>query len=130
MVIFIITTTSMPIEGLAPRKLDDTTTVPTSPDTGGVKCGSCSPCSDPCSQNPPPPPPPPSLPPPPPPPKKKPPPSAPYCPPPPSGFIYITGPPGNLYPIDPFFSGGKRRLAVGVLPLIGCGLVVGLLAFW
>ncbi|KAH7835491.1 hypothetical protein Vadar_026585 [Vaccinium darrowii] len=131
MVVFLITTNFFPIHGLNPRKLDDTTAVPTSPDTGGVKCGSCPACNNPCYQSPPPPPPPPSLPPPPPPPKKKPTPPGPYCPPPPpSGFIYITGPPGNLYPIDPFYSGGGRSFAVGMVQLIGCGLVVGLLAFW
>ncbi|KAL1321287.1 hypothetical protein HN51_066022 [Arachis hypogaea] len=53
------------------------------------------------------PPPPAILPPPPPPfPKKSP--SSSYCPPPPSSFIYITGPPGNLYPVDENFNGASH----------------------
>ncbi|XP_047965843.1 leucine-rich repeat extensin-like protein 6 [Salvia hispanica] len=96
------------------------------------KCGGC-PCNNPC--NPPPSPPPPALPPPPP--KKKPPPSN-YCPPPPSGggqnppnppYIYINGPPGNLYPVDPYYSGSVRSFSSGLMPfLISAGL--GLLAIW
>ncbi|KAL3501868.1 hypothetical protein ACH5RR_036317 [Cinchona calisaya] len=86
----------------------------TSPDAEN-KCGGC-PCDKPCPV--PPPPPPPVLPPPPPPPPKKPP--TPICPPPPastswptvptppSQYIYTTGPPGNLYPLDTDFSGAVR----------------------
>lgn len=121
-----------------PRKLDE----------GNIenKCGGC-PCNNPC--NPPtfpPPPPPPALPPPPPP--KKPPPSG-YCPPPPlppseggggggsgggyspnppnSQYIYMNGPPGNLYPVDQYFNGAKRDFSSGFSLLIG-GFLLGLLA--
>ncbi|MFS8028748.1 hypothetical protein Hanom_Chr16g01514071 [Helianthus anomalus] len=81
-----------------------------------IKCGGC-PCNNPCYTTSPPPPPPPS----PPPPKM----STPTpglvnpCPPPPitgggsgmapPGYIYITGPPGDVYPVNPFFSGGSHR---------------------
>lgn len=115
--------------GLNPRKLDDTTE---------NKCGGC-PCNSPCvTPSPPPPsPPPPALPPPSPPPPKKPPSS--YCPPPPGGgyvpsgpstpnsqYIYFNGPPGNLYPVDQYFSGAGK---VGFSLLIG-GVFLGLLALW
>ncbi|KAK4423463.1 hypothetical protein Salat_1929100 [Sesamum alatum] len=106
------------------RKLDETP-----PDLQN-KCGSC-PCNNPC--NPPPSPPPPSPPPPPPPaPKKQPPPSN-YCPPPPSGgggggqyppnppYIYINGPPGNLYPVDAYYSGSGRSFSTGVMPFLISG---------
>ncbi|PSR91082.1 Acetaldehyde dehydrogenase [Actinidia chinensis var. chinensis] len=121
-VIFLITTFPTSIKGLNPRKLDDATV--TGPPDSSNKCTSCSPCNNnPCNQIPPPPPPP--LPPPPP---KKPP--TQYCPPPPpSSFIYIAGPPGNLYPIDPYFSGGHQNFAAVLPLLVGCGLV-GLIAFW
>lgn len=101
------------------------------------KCGSC-PCNNPC--NPTPSPPPPALPPPPPPPPKKKPPSN-YCPPPPSGgggggqyppnppYIYINGPPGNLYPVDPYYSGSGRSLSTGLMPFL-ISTVLGLIAFW
>ncbi|XP_028759056.1 leucine-rich repeat extensin-like protein 2 [Neltuma alba] len=101
------------------RKLDETT-VP----AGDRKC---SPCGDYSS----PPPPPPALPPPsPPPPSPKKSPSQ-YCPPPPPppSFIYITGPPSNLYPVDENFNSASRRSflpAAAVLP----GLVTLLLGFW
>ncbi|PSR88180.1 T-cell surface glycoprotein CD8 beta chain like [Actinidia chinensis var. chinensis] len=115
--LFVTTTFTTPINGLNPRKLDDTTV--TGPPDSGIKCTSCSPCNNPCNQIPPPPPPPPP---------KKPP--TQYCPPPPpSSFIYITGPPGNLYPVDPYFSGGRQNFPAGLPLLMGCGLV-GLLAFW
>ncbi|KAL1556571.1 hypothetical protein AAHA92_12175 [Salvia divinorum] len=78
------------------------------------KCGGC-PC------NPPPSPPPPPL--------------SNYCPPPPSGggqnppYIYINGLPGNLYPVDPYYSSSVRSFSSGLMPfLISSGLV--LLAFW
>ncbi|KAL5723455.1 hypothetical protein ACHQM5_006855 [Ranunculus cassubicifolius] len=64
-------------------------------DGSGIKCTACSSCENPCGQKPPPPPPSP-----PPPPKT---PSKNYCPPPPAPYIYITGPPGNLYPFDPYY---------------------------
>lgn len=101
------------------------------------KCGSC-PCNNPC--NPPPSPPPPALPPPPPPPApKKPPPSS-NCPPPPGGgggggqfpsppYIYINGPPGNLYPVDAFYSGSGRGFSTGLVPFLISSLLC-LVAFW
>ncbi|XP_058735397.1 extensin-like [Vicia villosa] len=101
------------------RKLDETATVPT-PNNTDVKCApSCG------GYAPPPPPPPQNCPPPPspPPPSPKKPPSSQNCPPPPSpsSYIYITGPPGNLYPIDENFSGVNHRhhrsLAVILLSL-------------
>lgn len=97
-------------------KLDETTsTVPTPTDE---KCKPCNPAPPP-PPKPVPCPPPPALPPPSPP--KKPPSN--YCPPPPS-FIYITGPPGNLYPVDnDFGSAAGRTAAVGLPVLIGCGLL-------
>ncbi|GLT99895.1 hypothetical protein SLE2022_173010 [Rubroshorea leprosula] len=94
-------------------------------------------CNPSCVQSPPPPsppPPPPPCPPPPqpvlPPPTPKKPPTG-YCPPPPSppSFTYISGPPGNLYPIDQEFSGASRSFAVGLLALVGAGLIVLLAAF-
>lgn len=112
------------------RKLDET-----SPDLQN-KCGGC-PCNNPCNQ--PPSPPPPSPPPPSPPPPKKQPPSI-YCPPPPSGgggggqyvpsppYIFINGPPGNLYPVDPYYSGSGRSSSVGLLPFL-ISTVLGLIAF-
>ncbi|CAK9150640.1 unnamed protein product [Ilex paraguariensis] len=96
-----------------------------------IKCGAC-PCVNPCSQQlPPPPPPPPPSPPPPPPPPPPPSPSTQYCtprtPPPPPRFIYVTGPPGGLYPTDPFnlavYAGAGREVVMGLLPLIGCMLL-------
>ncbi|KAL8531830.1 hypothetical protein ACS0TY_008435 [Phlomoides rotata] len=112
------------------RKLDETP-----PDLQN-KCGSC-PCNNPCNQ--PPPPPPPS---PPPPPKKQPP--SIYCPPPPSGggsgsgggqyvpsppYIFINGPPGNLYPVDPYYSGSGRSSSMGLIQFL-ISTFLGLIAFW
>ncbi|XAR72258.1 hypothetical protein NMG60_11018839 [Bertholletia excelsa] len=125
LVLCVITAIATPITGLVSRKLDESTVTGT-PDPS-MKCGSC-PCNNPCAQSSPPPPPP-ALPPPPPPPPKMPP--TQYCPPPPcppSSYIYITGPPGNLYPIDTYFSGSSRIVAVGLPVLIGFGLA-GPLAF-
>lgn len=133
-VILFIFALAAPINGQVPAG---------SPDEGN-KCGGC-PCNSPCSvPSPPPPPPampppPPAQPPPPPPTPKKPP--TPVCPPPPgssggpvvptppSQYIYITGPPGNLYPVDTNFSRAARSSTVG-LPLV---LLVGSmlqLALW
>lgn len=78
-----------------------------------------------CLQNPPPPsPPPPSLscPPPPPPPS---PPKKSYCPPPPSTYLYMTGPPGELYPVDMQFgaAAGKSFTVVKILGLLTLGVM-------
>ncbi|KAJ8570239.1 hypothetical protein K7X08_006816 [Anisodus acutangulus] len=105
--------------GLNSRKLDE----------GESKCGGC-PCNKPCI--------------PPPPPKKKPP-SGYNCPPPPpysggggsenvpyppnSQYIYMTGPPGDLYPVDHNFNGAKRSLSTGFSLLIS-GFFFGFLLFW
>ncbi|XVF02836.1 hypothetical protein REPUB_Repub04eG0208700 [Reevesia pubescens] len=118
-IFFVIATVAYPVNGLESRKLDESTV----PGDQGVKCTPS------CIQSPPPPSPPPPCPPPPalpPPPPKKPP--TQYCPPPPSppSFIYITSPPGNLYPIDENFGGGSL-LQVGLLALVSGFLV--LLAF-
>ncbi|KAF5442309.1 hypothetical protein F2P56_034979 [Juglans regia] len=97
---------------------------------GDEKCTSCTQISPPPPSPPPPcppPPPPPALPPPPPSPKKPP---TQYCPPPPappSSFLYITGPPGNLYPIDEDFNGAARDMVMRLPVLVGCGLMLGLL---
>lgn len=119
-----------------PRKLDQ--------ENIENKCGGC-PCNNPCNLPSPPPPPPPVLPPPPPPPKIKPP--SGYCPPPPSEgggggggsggyspnppsssqFIYMNGPPGNLYPVDQYFNGAKRGFTSGFSLLIS-GFFLGLMA--
>lgn len=90
-------------------------------------------CSPSCIQNPPPPsPPPPSPPPPacPPPPALPPPPPkkvSSYCPPPPppANFLYITGPPGNLYPVDEQFgaAAGKSFTVVKLSGLIAFGII-------
>ncbi|KAK1551912.1 hypothetical protein Q3G72_007118 [Acer saccharum] len=109
------------------RKLDEST----GGGDQGVKCTpSCIPTPSPPPPSPPPPcPPPPALPPPPPSPAapKKPP--TQYCPPPPS-FIYMTGPPGDLYPIDSDFSGARRQLFSPILSiLVGFVGLFGVLAF-
>lgn len=112
------------------RKLDETP----APNLEN-KCGSC-PCNNPCN---PPPSPPPPCPPPPPPPPKKPPPSN-NCPPPPNGggggqyppnppYIYINGPPGDLYPVDSYYSGSGRSLSTGLMPFL-ISTVLGLIALW
>ncbi|KAE8022839.1 hypothetical protein FH972_008608 [Carpinus fangiana] len=104
----------------------------------GTADENCSPCGQnsppPPSPSPPPPPspcpPPPALPPPsPPPPSPKKSPPTKYCPPPPSSFIYLTGPPGNLYPIDQDFS-GATQIPVNRLPVLVAGGLLGLLALW
>ncbi|CAJ1939562.1 unnamed protein product [Sphenostylis stenocarpa] len=103
--IFLVST----VNGVESRKLDETS-VPATNSTD-EKCGSCGTVYSS--------PPPPAIPPPsPPPPKKTP---TQYCPPPPpSSYIYITGPPGNLYPIDEDFSAAsthRRSFAAVLLPL-------------
>ncbi|KAE8710278.1 extensin-like [Hibiscus syriacus] len=123
-IFFVITTFAYPINGLESRKLDESTV----PGDQGVKCTPS------CIQSPPPPPPspPPACPPPPalPPPTPKKPPTQ-YCPPPPvppspPSYIYITGPPGNLYPTDQSFGGADRNVAVGLLALVsGLFLLLG-----
>ncbi|KAK4779469.1 hypothetical protein SAY87_015575 [Trapa incisa] len=136
-IIFILVCSATPIGGLATRKLDETSA------PGTVKCTpACTeappppPPPSPCPP-PPPPPPPPALPPqlppalPPPPPLKKPPPE--YCPPPPpspSSYIYITGPPGNLYPVVIYPSGASKRHGSGLVLLIGFGLLAFLDYSW
>ncbi|KMT07985.1 hypothetical protein BVRB_6g144630 [Beta vulgaris subsp. vulgaris] len=106
------------------RKLDETGLPGSSDPT--IKCGGCSPCGHPSCYSSPPPPPPPS---PPPPPKKQS--YTPYCPPPPSsaGFIYITAPPGELYPIDHSYSGSSRNLVAILKTVVGFGLL-GWLILW
>ncbi|KAF3622768.1 putative chaperone protein DnaJ 1-like [Capsicum annuum] len=119
--------------GLNPRKLDE----------GENKCGGC-PCNKPCN---PPSPPPPSPPPPSPPPPKSKPPSGYNCPPPPpysggggggdqdvpyppnSQYIYMTGPPGDLYPVDHNVNSAKKSFTTEFSLLIG-GFFLGLLYFW
>ncbi|XP_017970022.1 PREDICTED: leucine-rich repeat extensin-like protein 3 [Theobroma cacao] len=124
-IFFVVATVAYPISSLESRKLDESI----APGDPGVKCNpSCIPSPPPPS--PPPPSPPPPCPPPPelPPPTPKKPPTK-YCPPPPSppSFIYITGPPGSLYPVDQDFGGASRNLEVGLLGLV-CGFLI-LVAF-
>ncbi|KAJ9153119.1 hypothetical protein P3X46_026596 [Hevea brasiliensis] len=121
---FLLIAATPPIQALDSRKLDENT-VPAPTDQ---KCA-------PCTSSPPPPPPPSPCPPPPalpppalPPPTPKKPPSS-YCPPPPASFIYITGPPGNLYPIDNDFGGADRPTVAGLPFLVGCGLLGFLLRY-
>lgn len=106
------------------------------------KCGGC-PCNNPCVVPSPPPPPPPSPPPPSPPPAPKPPTPGQNCPPPPSKtpsgpsfptyptppsqYIYFTGPPGSLYPVDNNFNVAGRSFTVG-LPLLIGGIIVALIS--
>nr|AFK48137.1 unknown [Lotus japonicus] len=116
------------ITAVESRKLDETPM----PAVNGTdeKCAPCGYTS--------PPPPSPAIPPPSPPPpspKKPPSPSTVYCPPPPapssSSYIYITGPPGELYPIDTNFSGAnhKSHHRSFFLPLL-IGLFITVVAFW
>lgn len=134
--LLVCVTNTLPIKALESRKLVE----------------KCTPCGDnpissppPIIYNSPPPPvvyypspPPPSPPPPivyysPPPPTPKKSPSS-NCPPPPSSpDIYMTGPPGNLYPVDVNFSGSGatptgRGSFAGILPLFVC--LLSFLAFW
>ncbi|KAI3779071.1 hypothetical protein L2E82_08535 [Cichorium intybus] len=106
-----------PVKATNPTKLTTTDAAPGGPQEDQFKCGGC-PCNQPCYTAPPPPPPPPK--------KPSPTPSL-NCPPPPS-YIYITGPPGNLYPVDPYsHSSAKRRVWVAPPLLV---VVLGMLAFW
>ncbi|CAN6549586.1 unnamed protein product [Malus baccata var. baccata] len=126
---------------VGPAHGDDTPGAP-----GEGKCGSCAPSPPSPVQSPPPPPPPSPCPPPPPksqPPSPKKPPSpknppSPYSPggqyppgqyppPTPSSLVYITGPPGQLYPIDRNINSASRS-SVNALPVL-LGLL-GILAFW
>ncbi|KAL4612529.1 hypothetical protein ACB092_08G206700 [Castanea dentata] len=117
----------------------------TIPGSADEKCSACtqssppppSPSPPPPSPPPPspcpPPPSPPALPPPevlpPPTPKKPPTQECPPPPPPPASLVYVTGPPGTLYPIDENFNGGSQNSATVLPVLVSCGLL-GLLAFW
>ncbi|KAE8716633.1 hypothetical protein F3Y22_tig00110114pilonHSYRG00484 [Hibiscus syriacus] len=112
-IFFVIATVAYPIHGLESRKLDEGTV----PGDQGIKCTpSCTVRS--------PPPPPPPLPPVLPPTTPKNPPTQ-YCPPPPSppSFIYMTSPPGNLYPIDQTYGAANRKFEVGLLALVSGFLV-------
>ncbi|KAL4586692.1 hypothetical protein LXL04_011334 [Taraxacum kok-saghyz] len=121
---------SSPVKGMP--NLDDTTTVSGGSPDDLIKCGGC-PCNNPCDFTSPPPPPPPQLPPPPPPPKMaSPTPGVNNCPPPPTGggyalgppsYIYITGPPENLYPVNPYFSAARRNFWVAPSLLVMLGLL-------
>ncbi|KAI3451821.1 hypothetical protein Pfo_008486 [Paulownia fortunei] len=86
-----------------------------------IKCGEC-PCVNPCSQQQPTPPPPPPLP-------------MQYFSPPPPRFVYVTGPPGNLYPSDPFnlqiFSDAAyNSLKITTFLLVVVFSALQLLVFW
>ncbi|KAL8463607.1 hypothetical protein ACS0TY_034312 [Phlomoides rotata] len=110
------------------RKLDETPPLEN-------KCGNC-PCDNPCNppaMSPPPPYPPPPSPPPPSTPKN--PPASSNCPPPPSQpspsgdkppntpYIYFNGPPGNVYSVHPYYSGGPRTFSMGIIPFLITGTV-------
>ncbi|KAK7310089.1 hypothetical protein RJT34_07346 [Clitoria ternatea] len=132
--IIVLICVATPVKSVELRKLDETTVATPN---GNEKCTPCggggyTPSSPPpiVYLSPPPPSPPPPLiyPSPPPPPKKTP---SSYCPPPPSSYIYMTGPPGNLYPVDENFSGAssnRHQNLISFLPLL-VGLL-GMLAFW
>lgn len=91
-----------------------------------IKCGEC-PCGNSCSQ----PPPPPASPPPPPPPRFV------YTTvltaPPPPRFNYLTGPPGSLYPLDPFNkiysinAAQKYSIEVRVILVLVCAVLQALM---
>ncbi|KAK9060043.1 hypothetical protein SSX86_020747 [Deinandra increscens subsp. villosa] len=114
-----------PLQATNPRTLTSTDTAPGGPLDGQSKCGGC-PCNQPCYTAPPPPPPSP------PPPKKPSPTPTPAginCPPPPS-YIYIPGPPGNLYPVDPYSHSSAHRQIWAAPPITVVAGVLGMLAFW
>ncbi|PIA63407.1 hypothetical protein AQUCO_00201031v1 [Aquilegia coerulea] len=115
LVIVFIIAIATPINCLN-SEVKDENLVPGS-DGSGIKCTACSSCENPCGQHPPPPPP-------------SPPPPAPttpskqYCPPPPSPpYIYVTGPPGQLYPFDPYYSSGANGNGVQFAVVFGCSLL-------
>ncbi|WJX16703.1 hypothetical protein P8452_06699 [Trifolium repens] len=137
--ILLLVCVTLPIEAMESRKLVE----------------KCTPCGDNPISSPPPiiynSPPPPIIYPSPPPPSPSPPPIVYYSPPPPSPkktpssncppppysqsspYIYMTGPPGNLYPVDVNFSGSGATLGgqgsfSGFLPLLVC--LLSLLAYW
>ncbi|XP_071694014.1 uncharacterized protein [Rutidosis leptorrhynchoides] len=145
---------SSPMKSKSLRKLDDTTPAATNQPNDEVKCGSC-PCGTTCYSSPPPPapsppppapsPPPPSPPPPSPPKKPSPSPGV-YCPPPPysgggggssggSGkappnYIYVSGPPGDIYPVVQSVSAARRSFTVAIPQLmVVVGLIMGMIAF-
>lgn len=108
--LLLVIASAPPIQAVDSRKLDENTV----PGSTGEKC-------IPCTSSPPPPPPPPPPPVLPPSSPKKPPSS--YCPPPPPSFIYVPGPPGNLYTIDNDFNGAGRTSTMRLPVLIGCALL-------
>ncbi|KAL9324937.1 hypothetical protein ACSQ67_005582 [Phaseolus vulgaris] len=64
----------------------------------------------------------------PPPPSPKKPPST-YCPPPPSSaYLYMTGPPGNLYPVDEDFNGASPKNLAVFFPLLV--ILCSIMVFW
>lgn len=103
------------------RKLDE------NPPDLENKCGDC-PCDNPCNPQPSPPPPSPKYPPP-----------SNDCPPPPAAkkppkgtnppYIYINGPPGSVYPVYPYYSGGGRSVLVGKFPFLIIGCLLWVVAF-
>ncbi|KAI3825103.1 hypothetical protein L1987_06579 [Smallanthus sonchifolius] len=122
----------LPIKAVNPPQLNDTTPITTNQLKDEIKCGEC-PCGTTCYSSPPPPPP---CPPPPPPPKKPSPTPGVNCPPPPKGgsghappdYIYITGPPKDLYPAVQSISAARRSFTVAPPLLVLFGLL-GVLAF-
>ncbi|KAI3744399.1 hypothetical protein L1987_57479 [Smallanthus sonchifolius] len=129
--VFLVTlvAAAAPIKGMN-RRLDNTTKVPYDSPDDQIKCGGC-PCNNPCYTTSPPPPPPS-----PPPPKIPTPTPVLNCPPPPTGsggsglaspgYIYITGPPGDLYPVNPYFSGSHRNFWAAP-PLLVVFVILGML---
>ncbi|KAL1192215.1 hypothetical protein V5N11_034165 [Cardamine amara subsp. amara] len=113
----IINASSSSDSSSAIRKLDEVDPIKCSP-----SCITYPPPPSPPPPSPPPPacPPPPALPPPPP--KKY----GPNCPPPPpANFLYITGPPGNLYPVDQEFgaAAGKSLTVVKLSGIVAFGIM-------
>lgn len=85
----------------------------------------CTPCLQNVPPPPSPPPPSPSCPPPPTPPS---PPKKSYCPPPPSTYIYMTGPPGELYPVDQQFGAAAGESFTVVMTISGL-IAFGVMCF-
>ncbi|XP_023772503.1 leucine-rich repeat extensin-like protein 6 [Lactuca sativa] len=118
LLIIAATVLSSPLKATNTRKLTSTDTASSGAQDDQIKCGGC-PCNQPCYTAAPPPPPPP----------KKPSPTPSFnCPPPPS-YIYITGPPGNLYPVDPYSHSSANRRVLVVPPLLVLVGLLGMLAF-